>query len=100
MEGLIPLVYRAIVQYKNGGNSHGFTGGAWFPESPSPSYMRLPGDSGRFQLVSTDLQFFHPTTSPSTSRGGITHGTAAQVIISSRVQPSSISRLTSRRAAV
>ncbi|KAK4796277.1 hypothetical protein SAY86_028603 [Trapa natans] len=101
MEGLIPLIYRAILQYKSGGSFRGFTGGgAWFSESPSLSYMRLPGDSGRFQLsASTDLPFFHPTSSPSTSRG-LTSSAAAQVIISSRVQSSPISRMTtSRRAA-
>ncbi|KAM3287803.1 hypothetical protein P3S67_021233 [Capsicum chacoense] len=49
MEGLIPLVYKAIVQYKNGRAT-------WMPESPSASYMRLPGDSGRFET--SDLRIF------------------------------------------
>ncbi|KAL3839487.1 hypothetical protein ACJIZ3_024078 [Penstemon smallii] len=45
MEGLIPFVYRAIVQYKSGGD-------AWINESP---YMRLPGDSGRFSTSDVNL---------------------------------------------
>ncbi|CAN4081497.1 unnamed protein product [Withania somnifera] len=49
MEGLIPLVYKAIVEYKNGRAT-------WMAESPSASYMRLPGDSGRFET--SDLQIF------------------------------------------
>ncbi|PPD71198.1 hypothetical protein GOBAR_DD31924 [Gossypium barbadense] len=49
MEGLIPFVYRAIVQYKNGKEDHVLA--TWFNESPSASYMRLPtGDSDRFQI--------------------------------------------------
>ena len=55
MEGLIPLVYRAIMQYKNG--QQGMMG-SWTNESPSASYMRLPGDSGRFQMP--DIQLFRP----------------------------------------
>ncbi|GFY82634.1 hypothetical protein Acr_02g0008740 [Actinidia rufa] len=53
MEGLIPFVYRTIVQYKNGGQG---LVGSWLSESPSASYMRLPGDSGRFQV--SDVQLF------------------------------------------
>ncbi|XP_027173259.1 LOW QUALITY PROTEIN: wall-associated receptor kinase-like 20 [Coffea eugenioides] len=55
MEGLIPLVYRAIMQYKNGQQA---MMGSWMNESPSASYMRLPGDSGRFQMP--DIQLFRP----------------------------------------
>lgn len=51
MEGLIPFVYRVIVEYKNG-RQHELLGGSWFNESPSASYIRLPGDSGRFQTPS------------------------------------------------
>ncbi|KAL0375248.1 UNVERIFIED_CONTAM: hypothetical protein Sradi_3440500 [Sesamum radiatum] len=54
MEGLIPFLYRAIIQYKNG---EGLTG-TWASESPSASYMRLPGDSGRFST--SDMQLFRP----------------------------------------
>lgn len=48
MEGLIPFVYKAIVQYKNGGL-------LLTDQSPSASYMRLPGDSGRFQILQSHL---------------------------------------------
>lgn len=87
MEGLIPFVYRAIVQYKSG-NQGPLT--AWFPESPSASYMRLPGDSGRFQA--SDLQFL-TTSSSSPSRG---HASNAQVVVSSGLQ-TPLSRLTTTR---
>ncbi|CAA2991069.1 Hypothetical predicted protein [Olea europaea subsp. europaea] len=43
MEGLIPFVYKAIVQYRNG-------------ESSSAYYARLPGDSGRLQP--SDIELF------------------------------------------
>ncbi|KAI3443044.1 uncharacterized protein J3R85_000403 [Psidium guajava] len=102
MEGLIPFVYRAIVQYRNGNQGPLAT---WFPESPSASYMRLPGDSGRLQA--SDIHLFRPdcgfnnltSTSPPTTTG--TAATAAttsttQVIVSSGVQ-SPICRLTTRR---
>ncbi|KAL3639504.1 hypothetical protein CASFOL_017411 [Castilleja foliolosa] len=56
MEGLIPFVYKAIVQYKNGGQENII--GTWLNESPSASYMRLPGDSGR--LSATEIQLFRP----------------------------------------
>ncbi|CAK9151442.1 unnamed protein product, partial [Ilex paraguariensis] len=62
MEGLIPFVYKAIVQYKNGGQG---PIGSWVNESPSASYMRLPGDSGRFRT--SDIQFFRSDYGFSTS---------------------------------
>lgn len=80
MEGLIPFVYKAIVQYKN--------------ESPSASYMRLPtGDSGRFQIsdnqvFQSDYGNFSTTSSPSSSN--------TKIILSTGVQ-SPVCRLTSRR---
>ncbi|EXB36734.1 hypothetical protein L484_016986 [Morus notabilis] len=51
MEGLIPFVYRVIVEYKNGNNrQQNDLLGSWFNESP---YIRLPtGDSGRFGQAS------------------------------------------------
>ncbi|KAL1545539.1 hypothetical protein AAHA92_22253 [Salvia divinorum] len=53
MEGLIPLVYKAIVQYRNGGGVIG----AWLDDTHSAAaYMRLPGDSGRF--AASDIQIF------------------------------------------
>lgn len=38
MEGLIPFVYRAVMQIRNGDG----------PQLSSSYYVRLPGDSGRF----------------------------------------------------
>ncbi|KAM2954495.1 hypothetical protein FF1_032766 [Malus domestica] len=76
MEGLIPFVYKAIVEYKNGrqGGGHHVLN-SWFSDSPSASYIRLPGDSGRFQA--SDFQLFSGT-SPASS--------TAQMMISSGVQ--------------
>ncbi|CAJ2655781.1 unnamed protein product [Trifolium pratense] len=55
MEGLIPFVYKAIVQYKNG-KQRSNIGCSWFNDSPSYSYMKLPaGDSGRFQIVASSF---------------------------------------------
>ncbi|GMN60136.1 hypothetical protein TIFTF001_029218 [Ficus carica] len=53
MEGLIPFVYRVIVEYKNGNKHQHDLLGSWFSESPSASYIRLPtGESGRFGQAS------------------------------------------------
>lgn len=49
MEGLIPFVYKAIVQYRNCGQVS--LGSLLFDEPPPSYYMRLPGDSGRFQSM-------------------------------------------------
>ncbi|KAF8029305.1 hypothetical protein BT93_E1862 [Corymbia citriodora subsp. variegata] len=98
MEGLIPFVYRAIVQYRNGNQGPLTT---WLPESPSASYVRLPGDSGRFQA--SDIHFFRPdsgfnnTMSSSAATGTATATTSTtQVLVSSGVQ-SPVCRLTTRR---
>ncbi|XAR68912.1 hypothetical protein NMG60_11000324 [Bertholletia excelsa] len=90
MEGLIPFVYRAIMQYKNGGQG---PIGSWLGESPSGSYMRLPGDSGRFkasefELFRQDCGFSDASPPPS----------ASQIGVSTAVQ-SPLRRLTSRRMA-
>ncbi|KAI9115995.1 hypothetical protein K1719_012925 [Acacia pycnantha] len=90
MEGLIPFVYKAIVQYKNGKEG---PLGSFFSESPSYSYMRLPsgGDSGRFQTsASALLSDNYGFTSSSSS--------ATQVLASSGVVQSPRRRLTPRRA--
>ena len=58
MEGLIPYLYKALVQHKDDHhNHHGTTNESWLRgSSPSASYMRLSsGDSGRFQTVSSDM---------------------------------------------
>ncbi|TKY65980.1 legume-specific protein [Spatholobus suberectus] len=75
MEGLIPVVYKAIMQYKSGKEG---AIGSWICESPSYSYMRLPGDSGRFQ---TPASFSAP--SPSSNNAA---SSATQIIVSSGVQ--------------
>nr|AVX32585.1 legume-specific protein [Aeschynomene sp. (328)] len=74
MEGLIPFVYKAIMQYKNGNEG---AIGTWICESPSYSYVRLPGDSGRFQTPASCSASTPPSSSSSSS---------AQVIVSSGVQ--------------
>ncbi|CAK8541728.1 unnamed protein product [Lathyrus sativus] len=87
MEGLIPLVYKTIMQYKSGKED---AIGSWISESPSYSYMRLPtGDSGRFQIQTTSSSSNHVSSSSSST----TH-----VIVSSSVQ-SPHQRLTHRRIA-
>ncbi|KAK9283486.1 hypothetical protein L1049_011732 [Liquidambar formosana] len=53
MEGLIPLIYNAIVQLRSSGQAS--MAAPWFHESPTASYVQLPGDSGRFQ--SSEIQF-------------------------------------------
>lgn len=76
MEGLIPLIYKTIMQYKSGKEE---AIGSWINESPSYSYMRLPtGDSGRFQIQTTLSSSNHNHVSSST--------TTTQVIVSSSVQ--------------
>ncbi|KAK7256796.1 hypothetical protein RIF29_30288 [Crotalaria pallida] len=74
MEGLIPFVYKAIMQYKGGKEG---AIGSWISESPSYSYMRLPGDSGRFQNPAS-YSASSPSFNPASS--------ATQVIVSSGVQ--------------
>lgn len=63
MEGLIPFVYRAIVQYRSGGQG-GPVGLLRLDESPSGSYMRLPGESGRFRLPEIHAQLFSSPSPP------------------------------------
>ncbi|XP_054785107.1 uncharacterized protein LOC129291651 [Prosopis cineraria] len=94
MEGLIPFVYRAFVQYKN--EKEGPLG-SLFSESPSYSYMRLPaGDSGRFQPSASAFLSDYGFTSASSSSSK-SAASAAQVLTSSGVQ-SPRRRLTPRRA--
>ena len=94
MEGLIPFVYRAIVQYKNGREGVLTT---WFNESPSAPYMRLPtGDSGRFQI--SDKQLFQSDNGNfSTSSSPSPMATSSTKIILSTGVQSPVCRLTSRR---
>lgn len=89
MEGLIPFVYRAIVQYKNGGQR------SWLSESPSCSYILLPGDSGRFQT--SDIQLFRSDYAFSaTSSSSMAPSANAKIMVSTGVQ-SPARRMTSRR---
>lgn len=53
MEGLIPFIYRAVVQYRKEGQVS-FTD-LIFDEPSATSYFRLPGDSGRYQVTASDL---------------------------------------------
>ncbi|KAG4925062.1 uncharacterized protein LOC114395333 [Glycine soja] len=81
MEGLIPFVYKAIMQYK--GDKDGHPIGSWLCESPSYSYMRLPaGDSGRFQIQAPASSF--SAASPSSTNPN--SSSATQIIVSSGVQ--------------
>ncbi|KAF4349468.1 hypothetical protein CsatB_000713 [Cannabis sativa] len=72
MEGLIPFVYKVIVEYKNGNNNrhehHHDLLSSWLINNDSPmasiAYIRLPGgDSGRFQTS----PFARASSSSSTS---------------------------------
>ncbi|XP_027906978.1 uncharacterized protein LOC114166442 [Vigna unguiculata] len=79
MEGLIPFVYKAIMQYKNGRQG---PIGSWLCDSPSYSYMKLPGDSGRFQTSASSLfgSEYVLSSSSSSSKPG---SSATQVMVSS-----------------
>ncbi|KAG4205118.1 hypothetical protein ERO13_A04G084700v2 [Gossypium hirsutum] len=102
MEGLIPFVYRAIVQYKSGKEDHVLA--TWFNESPSASYMRLPtGDSDRFQ-ISDDRIFesdnygkFSTSSSSSSSSSMVAPSASTKIILSTGVQSPAVCRLTPRR---
>ncbi|EEF28108.1 uncharacterized protein LOC8261800 [Ricinus communis] len=105
MEGLIPFVYRAIMQYKNGNEG---PLGSWLNESPSSCYMRLPtGDSGRFQasdirLFGSDYGFSTTSTTTNTntitSSSSIKSSTTTQILVSTGAQ-SPLCSLTPRRVA-
>ncbi|KAE9618095.1 hypothetical protein Lalb_Chr03g0042511 [Lupinus albus] len=73
MEGIIPFVYKAIMQYKNGKEGSIVS---CICDSPSYSYMKLPGDSGRFQTPAS-FSVSSPSFSPASS--------ATQVLVSSSV---------------
>ncbi|KAK7259957.1 hypothetical protein RIF29_25595 [Crotalaria pallida] len=92
MEGLIPFVYRAIIQYKN--TKQG-PRGSWLCDSPSYSYMRLPGDSGRFQTSASSL-FASDNGFSAASPTSKQASSATHIIVSSGVQ-SPHRRLSSHR---
>ncbi|KAE8692867.1 hypothetical protein F3Y22_tig00110828pilonHSYRG00141 [Hibiscus syriacus] len=96
MEGLIPFVYRAIVQYMNGNEEHHVLA-SWFNDSPSASYTRLPtGDSGRFQM-SDERVFESHNQGSSSSPMSSSSSTAAKIILSAGVQYPAVCRLPPRR---
>ncbi|XP_015950179.1 uncharacterized protein LOC107475042 [Arachis duranensis] len=84
MEGLIPFVYKAIMQYKNGKEG---PIGSWLCDSPSYSYVKLPGDSGRFQTSALSLfspdHRFSPAASPSSKHAS---SSSSQMVGSSGAQ--------------
>ncbi|BAT97185.1 hypothetical protein LR48_Vigan11g124200 [Vigna angularis] len=84
MEGLIPFVYKAIMQYKNGRQGPIVS---WLCDSSSYSYMKLPGDSGRFQTSASSLfgseYVLSSTSSSSSSKPG---SSTTQIMFSSSVQ--------------
>lgn len=83
MEGLIPFVYKAIMQYKNGKEGLG----SWICDSPSYSYMRLSsGESVSFSA-----------SSPSSNSSSST--TTQMIVVSSGVQSPHHHCLTHRRIA-
>ncbi|KAK3406931.1 hypothetical protein EUGRSUZ_K03060 [Eucalyptus grandis] len=93
MEGLIPFVYRVVVEHKSGkqGPLRGL-----FNESPSASYTRLPHESGRFQIA--DLQKIQPDCDgnfSTVSSSSNSTSNNAQIIVSSGVH-SPVCRLKSR----
>ncbi|KAJ0008108.1 hypothetical protein Pint_30444 [Pistacia integerrima] len=68
MEGLIPFIYRVIIQYR-GSARQTTVADSWFSESPPMPYIRLPGDSGRFTLLPEYVFSSSPTSSsPVSSR--------------------------------
>lgn len=58
MEGIIPFVYRIIIQHRSAAAGQSTMADSWFSESPTLPYMRLPGDSGYMGLLP------EPTNSP------------------------------------
>ncbi|TVU19662.1 hypothetical protein EJB05_35825, partial [Eragrostis curvula] len=65
MEGIIPFIYRAVMQYKKEGQ---VSFADLFFDEPSPtSYFHLPGDSGRYQVTVGDL-FSHSAADTGATR--------------------------------
>ncbi|KAK8464508.1 hypothetical protein PHAVU_010G016401 [Phaseolus vulgaris] len=83
MEGLIPFVYKAIMQYRNGREGPIVS---WLCDSPSYSYMKLPGDSGRFQTSASSLFGSDYGLSSSSSSSSKPASSTTQIMVSSHVQ--------------
>ncbi|XP_019102019.1 PREDICTED: uncharacterized protein LOC109133396 [Camelina sativa] len=60
MEGLIPLVYKAVMQIRYGDESSS-------QQLSSSYYVRLPGDSGRFGRSDFDVSGRHGSSSSNTA---------------------------------
>ncbi|KAI3819931.1 hypothetical protein L1987_13784 [Smallanthus sonchifolius] len=72
MEGLIPFVYRAIMQQKNAGGQSLLR--STLNDSPSSSYVRLrTGESGRFQASNFHILRSDHVFSTSSSPSSATH---------------------------
>ncbi|PAN19172.1 hypothetical protein GQ55_3G244900 [Panicum hallii var. hallii] len=68
MEGLIPFIYRAVVQYRKEGQVS--FGDLLFDEPSTTSYFRLPGDSSRYPVTAAN-DLFSRTAADSGSAGAI-----------------------------
>ncbi|VVB02545.1 unnamed protein product [Arabis nemorensis] len=71
MEGLIPLVYRAVMQIRYGDDS---------TQLSSSYYVRLPGDSGRFGRSEFDVSGLGSSSKPASNT------TTTTFAVSTRVQ--------------
>ncbi|EOA28241.1 hypothetical protein CARUB_v10024434mg [Capsella rubella] len=60
MEGLIPLVYKAVMQIRYGNESSS-------QQLSSSYYVRLPGDSGRFARSDVDVSGFGSSSDTNSS---------------------------------
>ncbi|KAK9280098.1 hypothetical protein L1049_013783 [Liquidambar formosana] len=82
MEGLIPFIYRVIVRYRTGGQPS--MAESWFTEQSSAPYMRLAGDSGRYERP--DTQPFLPAECVSSSSSVMGPPSSSQLIASEGTQ--------------
>ncbi|KAI4318973.1 hypothetical protein MLD38_032625 [Melastoma candidum] len=101
MEGLIPLLYRAIVHQKNGKHSISPSPlDPWLHDSPSAPYTKLPTES-KPACLNKVTERIQEASSPrmGSSLVKLPSPASASIIVSSGVQPS-LSRLTSRRVSV
>lgn len=76
MEGLIPLVYRVILQFRAARQPP--MAETWLNGSPPNPYVRLPGDSGRFQQP--DIKPFRSFGPSSTSSLVVSTGIQSPLI--------------------
>ncbi|KAL6326838.1 hypothetical protein AAG906_011016 [Vitis piasezkii] len=81
MDGLIPLIYKAIVQNRSGGKA--------------ASYIRLPGDPGLFHSSDTQLLLSDRVVLSSSSPFSITSSSSSVLSSSSKPQSPHQQRLLS-----